>query len=95
MIKTVAYSLRTDRHTHTETDKSLKTEGPMILSIDIFYFKTVIIGGPITYLSRMIMSSVHRNISFRVRNPDGITILLCHESTLCGKKKDCSFPRIE
>ena len=28
------------------TDKSLKTEGPMILSIDIFYFKTVIIGGP-------------------------------------------------
>ena len=29
------------------TDKSLKTEGHMILSIDIFYFKTVIIGGPI------------------------------------------------
>ena len=35
------------RQTHTRTDKSLKTEGPMILSIDIFYFKTVIIGGPI------------------------------------------------
>ena len=28
------------------TEKSLKTEGSMILSIDIFYFKTVIIGGP-------------------------------------------------
>jgi len=34
VIKTVAYSLRTDRHTdrHTDTvtDKSLKTEGPKI-----------------------------------------------------------------
>ena len=51
VIKTVAYSLRTDRHTdrHTDTwtDKSLKTEGPIILSNDIFYFRTVIIGGPI------------------------------------------------
>ena len=38
-----------DRHTHTHTgtDKSLKTEGPKILSNDIFYFRTVIIGGPI------------------------------------------------
>ena len=36
------------RQTHTRTDKSLKTEGPMILSIYIFYFKTVIIGGPIS-----------------------------------------------
>ena len=35
------------RHTQGRTDKSLKTEGPMILSNDIFYFKTVIIGGPI------------------------------------------------
>ena len=50
MIKTVAYSLRTDRQTDGRTDKSLKTEGPMILSIDIFYFKTVIIGGPISRL---------------------------------------------
>ena len=48
VIKTVAYSLRTDRHTDTWTDKSLKTEGPKILSNDIFYFRTVIIGGPIT-----------------------------------------------
>ena len=48
VIKTVAYSLRTDRHTDTGTDKSLKTEGPKILSNDIFYFRTVIIGGPIT-----------------------------------------------
>ena len=51
VIKTVAYSLRTDRQTdritHTGTDKSLKTEGPKILSNDIFYFRTVIIGGPI------------------------------------------------
>ena len=31
----------------TWTDKSLKTEGPKILSNHIFYFKTVIIGGPI------------------------------------------------
>ena len=51
MIKTVAYSLRTDGRTDGQTDvrrtdKSLKTEGPMILSIDIFYLKTVIIGGP-------------------------------------------------
>ena len=46
VIKTVAYSLRTDRHTDTGTDKSLKTEGPKILSNDIFYFRTVIIGGP-------------------------------------------------
>ena len=35
-----------DKKTHTWTDKSLKTEGPMILSNDIFFFKTVIIGGP-------------------------------------------------
>ena len=55
VIKTVAYSLRTgrqtDTHTDTGTDKSLKTEGPKILSNDIFYFMTVIIGGQIyTYL---------------------------------------------
>ena len=31
-----------------QTDKSLKTEGPKILSNYIFYFKTVIIGGPIS-----------------------------------------------
>ena len=35
-----------DRQTHTWTDKSLKTEGIKILSNYIFYFKTVIIGGP-------------------------------------------------
>ena len=39
---------RTDVRTDGRTDKSLKTEGPMILLIDIFYLKTVIIGGPIT-----------------------------------------------
>ena len=36
----------THTQTHTWTDKSLKTEGPMILSNDVFFFKTVIIGGP-------------------------------------------------
>ena len=41
---------QTDRITDTRTDKSLKTEEPMILSIDIFYFKTVIIGGPTNVL---------------------------------------------
>ena len=42
--------LQTNRQTDVRrTVKSLKTEGPMILSIDIFYFKTVIIGGPISF----------------------------------------------
>ena len=43
VIKTVAHRVWTE----TRTDKSLKTEGPKILSTDIFYFRTVIIGGPI------------------------------------------------
>ena len=47
VIKTLAYRVWTDRQTHTGTDKSLKTGGPKILSNYIFYFKTVIIGGPI------------------------------------------------
>ena len=59
VIKTVAYSVRTDTHTDTQkhihtdtwTDKSLKTEGPKILSNDIFYFRTVIIGGPLKIYS--------------------------------------------
>ena len=35
---------QTESQTHaTWTDKSLKTEGPKILSNDIFYFRTVII----------------------------------------------------
>ena len=38
VTKIVAY-----RQTHTQTGK---TEGPMILSNDIFFFKTVIIGSP-------------------------------------------------
>ena len=37
-----------DRHTHGQT-KVKKTEGPKILSNDIFYFRTVIIGGPIIH----------------------------------------------
>ena len=60
VIKTVAYSLRTDRQidrqTDTWTEKSLKTEGPKMLSNDIFYLRTVIIGGPITlFLLRLNM----------------------------------------
>ena len=47
VIKTVAYRAKTDTQTHTWTDKKVKTVGPMILSIGIFYLKTVmIIGGP-------------------------------------------------
>ena len=42
VIKTMAYKTRTDRR----ADKKVKTEEPKILSNDIFYFKTVIIGGP-------------------------------------------------
>ena len=56
VIKTVAYrantDTQTDRQTHRHMDRQkFKTEGPMILSIDIFYFKTVIIGGSIRLLS--------------------------------------------
>ena len=46
---------QTDTHTDTWTDKSLKTEGPKILSNDIFYFRTVIIGGPIAYHGKINM----------------------------------------
>ena len=45
VIKTFAYRARTD----TQTDKKVKTERPKILSNDIFYFKTVIIGGLIQH----------------------------------------------
>ena len=36
-----------DRQKHGPSDRKVKIEGPKILSNDIFYFKTVIIGGPI------------------------------------------------
>ena len=55
VIKTVAYSLRTDSQTDGRTEKSLKAEGSMILSIDIFYFNTVIIGGPIIFKAMRII----------------------------------------
>ena len=51
VIKTVAYRARTD----TRTDKKVKTEGPKILSNDIFYFKTVVIGGPIPEIVKIII----------------------------------------
>ena len=34
-----------DKQTHRHTDRKAKTEGPKILSNDIFYLQTVIIGG--------------------------------------------------
>ena len=37
-----------DTQTHAWTDKKVKSEGPKILSNYIFYFKTVIVGGPIS-----------------------------------------------
>ena len=48
--------------TETRTDKSLKTEGPKILSNDIFYFRNVIIGGPKKQLTFFVSSVlyVHR-----------------------------------
>ena len=39
VIKTVAYRARTDRQTQGQTDRKVKSEGPKILSNDIFYFK--------------------------------------------------------
>ena len=44
---------RVDKHRqkHTQTDRKVKTEGSRILSNDIFYFRTVIIGGPIYVLT--------------------------------------------
>ena len=53
-----------DRHTHTDTrtDKSLKTEGPKILSNDIFYFRTVIIGGPIMYVGEPIINKYWKKL---------------------------------
>ena len=46
LIKPVAYRARTDIQ-QTDGQKKVKTEGPKILSNDIFYLMTVIIGGPI------------------------------------------------
>ena len=54
VIKTVAYRARTDRQTEARTDKKVKTEGPIILSNDIFYFKNMmIIGGSIINIARL------------------------------------------
>ena len=51
VIKTVAYRARTDTQTDTDRQK-VKTEGPKILSNDIFYFNTVmIIGGVLIGIS--------------------------------------------
>ena len=49
---------QTHRHTDTWTDKILKTEGPKILSNDIFYFRTVIIGGPMYKYIESVRSNV-------------------------------------
>ena len=68
---------QTHRHTpHALTDKKVKTEGPKILSNDIFYFRTVIIGGPINYKHKNIESQymyIHNNkydILTKQKSPD-------------------------
>ena len=55
---------QTNRHTDTRhmDRQKVKTEGLMILSNDIFYFKTVIIGGPKNVLDRD-YRVVHRILS--------------------------------
>ena len=69
VIKTEAYRARTFRHTpHARTYKKVKTEGPMILSNDIFYFKTVIIGGPkyvINYKKNYILTNEKISVLIR------------------------------
>ena len=46
---------QTDRQKHGQTDRKVKTEGPKNeLSNDIFYFKTVIIGGPVNNRSSVL-----------------------------------------
>ena len=87
MIKAVAYRAntdrQTDRHTDTWTYKSLKTEGPKILSNYIFYFKTVIIGGPIillfTYTNMLCIdpSTIFNTDRYRVTDTD--TVFLAPE----------------
>ena len=53
VIKTVAYRLRTNTQTHaTRTDKKKLRVLTRILSNDIFYFRTVIIGGPKCIVSK-------------------------------------------
>ena len=51
-----------DRQKDTGTDKSLKTEGPKILSNDIFYFRTVIIGDPIKDKCVYVENAVNNNM---------------------------------
>ena len=34
-----------DKHTNGQTDRKVKTERPQIFPNDIFYFKTMVIGG--------------------------------------------------
>ena len=45
-----------NKHTDRHTDRKVKTDGPKILSNDIFYLKTVIIGGPKTSLLKYFSS---------------------------------------
>ena len=55
---------QTQTHTHTHSTRTdrlkVKTEGPKILSNDVFYFKTVIICGPIypSVHSRIILCQI-------------------------------------
>ena len=48
---------KVDRLTHaSRTDKKVKTEGPEILLNNIFYFKNVVIDGPIMSLCLPLLS---------------------------------------
>ena len=75
VIKTMAYRAWTDRHNHRRMDKSLKTEGPKILSNYIFYFKTVIFGGPIDNNEQKLhdINALHSSLTFTLieRETDG------------------------
>ena len=83
---------QTNRQTETQTDatrtdKKLKTEGPMIFSNDIFYFKTVmIIGGPTrrpilfaltVSASILLLIKIEHNIHLLVFYDKGIIIFDC------------------
>ena len=77
VIKAVAY-------------KSLKTEGPKILSNDIFYFRAVIFGGPIS------INCLNRNENAvdtffsagQIKNNSAIIIIekMVISKSICGKR---------
>ena len=85
VIKTVAYSLRTDRHTLHGQTKKKKTEGPKLLSNYIFHFKTVMIGGPMMIFRNVgyLKSIVKLKYSERKSNISLHCKICCKESWHC------------